>query len=232
MQAKTFMLEPEFLEIYLREIGVQTPVSLTHSEHSTKQSAPFQKEQQHTAEHTNLESMALQAMQCQKCDLAQSRQHVIFGQGNENADILFIIDPPSSNDDQQGNSLLGQDATIFNAMLTAISSSRKNIYSLNIVQCAPPNHRDPTINELVACQYWLDKQLNLVSPKVICVMGRVAAQALLKSHATLRDLREQWHDYQGISVRVSYSLTYLLRSPKHKGKVWEDLLAIRKALNA
>ncbi|MDQ6954911.1 MAG: uracil-DNA glycosylase [Mariprofundaceae bacterium] len=229
------MSKTEFLTTYLREIGVQTPVPLVHLDHYTaskKDAAklPKKKNPIDTNHYGNLGTMSLQAIKCQDCKLSESRQHAVFGQGNAHADLLFITDPPNENEDQQGKCMIGQDASMFDAMLAAISLQRQSIYTLSIVQCSPPNHRDPTSNELFACQQWLNGQVDMISPKVICVMGRIAAQALLKSNMALHDLRGQWHHYRGIAVRVSYPPIYLLRSPKNKSKIWQDLLAIQAHL--
>jgi len=234
--------EVDFLETYLREIGVQTPVSLVRlgnkkssAEQMVSQALPdvpmLEVESKAMPMHElDLPSMAEQAMQCQRCALAASRQHVVFGQGNPDADLLFIGEAANSLEDQHGEGLVGHVGDMFDSMLMAIGLSRKQVYSLNILQCFPPNHRDPKQDELDACSTWLDAQLDKVSPKVICVMGRVAAQALLRTDAVLHDLRGEWHSYRGIPVWVSYHPAYLLRSPKAKKKVWDDLLVMQKRL--
>jgi len=238
------MSDTEFLTTYLREIGVQTPVSLvrlgnkkSHIEESTAQALPDISivEVERTPMLMNemdLASMAVEAMQCDRCALTKSRQHVIFGQGNPDADLLFIGEAPDSAEDQQGEGLIGHVGNMFDNMLMAMGLHREQVYSLNILQCLPPNHRDPKQDELDACSIWLDGQLDKVSPKVICVMGRVAAQALLQRDGALKGLRGEWHRYRGIPVWVSYHPAYLLRSPKAKKKAWEDLLMIQKRLVA
>jgi DNA polymerase len=234
------MSKVDFVETYLREIGVQTPVSLVRlgnekssTEKPASQSLPDvlrvkAEPKPMSVNELDFPSMAEQAMQCQGCRLAASRQHVVFGQGNPDADILFVGEAANSVEDEQGEGLVGHVGDIFDSMLKAIGLRRQQVYSLNILQCLPPNHRDPKQDELDACRIWLDAQLDKVSPKVICVMGRVAAQGLLKSSAVLHDLRGEWHSYRGIPVWVSYHPAYLLRSPKAKKKVWDDLLMIQK----
>jgi len=245
------MSEVDFVETYLREIGVQTPVSLVRlerKESSVKEPASqiladvpvFKAEAVIDSNSTNmnaicvndmsLETMVKAAAKCQCCVLAESRQHVVFGQGNPDADVLFIGEAPDSTEDQLGKSFIGHVGNIFNSMLLAIGLNREQVYRLNILQCLPPNHRDPQKDELDACSVWLDGQLDRVSPKLICVLGRVAAQGLLKTDAVLHDLRGEWHSYRGIPVWVSYHPAYLLRSPKAKKKVWNDLLTIQKRL--
>ncbi len=239
------MSEVDFVDTYLREIGVRTPVSLVRSGHKASKvekpvtqvltDVPVLDEPQvgskaidvNTAD---LHSMTVEAMQCRRCVLAESRQHVVFGQGNTTADLLFIGEAPNSAEDELGKGFAGQAGNIFDSMLVAIGLDREQVYSLNILQCAPPNHRDPKQEELDACRVWLDGQLDYVSPKVICVLGRVAAQALLGTDAVLHDLRGVWHSYRGVPVWVSYHPAYLFRSPKAKKKAWDDLLMIQKQL--
>jgi len=236
------MSKVDFIETYLREIGVQTPVSLVRlgnekssAEQVVSQGSPdvslIEPELKPISMNDlDLSSMAEQARQCQSCRLAASRQHVVFGQGNPDADLLFIGEAANSVEDEQGEGLVGHVGDMFDSMLMAIGLRRQQVYSLNILQCLPPNHRDPKQDELAACRIWLDAQLDKVSPKVICVMGRVAAQGLLKRNTVLHDLRGEWHSYRGIPVWVSYHPAYLLRSPKAKKKVWDDLLMIQKRL--
>jgi len=236
------MSKVDFVETYLREIGVQTPVSLVrfgNKKSNAKQvssqilgnvSLPESELKSVPVNDLDLPSMAEQARQCQGCSLATSRQHVVFGQGNPDADLLFIGEAANSLEDQHGEGLVGHVGDMFDSMLMAIGLHRKQVYSLNILQCLPPNHRDPKQDELDACRVWLDAQLDKVSPKVICVMGRVAAQGLLKRNTVLHDLRGEWHSYRGIPVWVSYHPAYLLRSPKAKKKVWDDLLVIQNRL--
>jgi len=239
------MSEVDFVETYLREIGVQTPVSLVRSGNKPKRieqpvtqsmgsasgsESQIDSKAMHMKE-MDLRGMAVEAMQCRRCpSLTESREHVVFGQGNHDADLLFVGEAPSRAEDKLGKGFTGHEGNIFSNMLMAIGLDREQVYSLNVLQCLLPNHRDPKQDELDACSVWLDGQLDKVKPKVICVLGRVAAQALLQTDGVLHDLRGAWHHYHGIPVWVSYHPTYLLRSPKAKKKVWDDLLVIQKRL--
>jgi len=231
------MSEVDFVETYLREIGVQTPVSLVRlgnkkstTEGSVAYSLDDVEAKSMLVNTMDLAAMAVEAVTCQRCRLAKSRQHVVFGQGDPDADLLIIGEATNSSEDQQGEGLVGHTGDMFDSMLMAIGLVRKQVYSLNILQCLSPNHRDPKQDELDACRLWLDAQLDKVSPKVICVLGRVAAQALLKTDTGLNDLRGEWHSYRDIPVWVSYHPASLLRAPKTKKKVWNDLLVVQKRL--
>jgi len=236
------MSEVDFVETYLREIGVQTPVSLVclgNNEHRAKpvsqqavENVAMEKPDLKSipVNEMDLAMMAEEARQCQRCGLAKARQHVVFGQGNPHADLVFIGDAVNSSEDKIGKSLIGHAGEMFESMLMAMGLHREQVYYLNILQCMPPNHRDPKLDELDACSIWLDGQLDKVSPKMICVLGRGAAQALLRTDAVLHDLRGEWHRYQGIPVWISYDPAYLLRSPQAKKQVWGDLLIMRERL--
>ena len=211
---------------YLREIGVRTPVSLLYSE-IKKESSVQSKSIQAVS---SLAEVEKQTEQCQRCDLSQSRKQVIFGRGDEDADLLFISAPPDLEEDAQGQSYLSEAGHLFDAMLASVALKRTEVYSLHIVQCAPPNHRDPKPEELSACRPWLDMQLDYVKPKAICVLGRIAAQSVLQSDDTLDVLRQQWHVYRGIPTLVSVHPAYLLRSPKQKHKAWNDFSLLKEKL--
>ncbi len=211
---------------YLREIGVVTPVSLVRSraEHISEAQAS-------ASQINNLNEMAEQVMQCQQCNLASTRQHVRFGYGNEHAELLLVSSPPNAEEDKQDESYVGETGQLFDAMLMSIGMNRELIYNLHIVQCAPPHHRDPKPEELHACRIWLDKQIDCVKPKVMVVVGRIAAQALLESDDGLDALRQKWHHYRSMPVLVLLHPAYLLRSPKQKQKAWDDLLLLQQKLH-
>jgi DNA polymerase len=210
-------------EFYLREIGVQTPVSLVCFEPEEVVSAVPQP--------TGLNEIIEQAKQCDRCALSQLRTQVVLGCGNHDADLLFIGAAPDAEEDKQGQGYCGEVGELFDAILASIGLTREQVYQLNIVQCSPPNHRDPKPEELHACKTWLDLQIAHVKPKVICVLGRVAAQALFQADATLNDLRQGWHVYQEIPALVSFHPAYLLRSPKQKRKSWEDFILLKRRLS-
>lgn len=225
-----------FLRVYLNEIGVHTPVSfsLSGSDIVEVPDRPMPEQADETPKELvsgpSLDELARQAAGCQRCRLAEGRTQVVFGTGNPHADIVFIGEAPGRDEDLQGEPFVGRAGKLLDKMMQAVGLDRQSAYIMNTVKCRPPNNRDPQADELHACRHWFDAQLQLLSPKVICLLGRVAAQAVLESDAPLAALRGRWHDYHGIPVLVTYHPAFLLRSPQQKQRSWGDLLEIHKAL--
>lgn len=166
---------------------------------------------------------------CQACGLAQSRTQTVFGVGNQNADLLVIGEAPGADEDAQGEPFVGRAGQLLNAMLQAIGLKRETVYIANILKCRPPNNRDPAPEEVAACEGYLRRQIELLQPKVILCVGRIAAHNLLKTEEALGRLRGQQLSYgeQRIPVVVTYHPSYLLRTPQDKAKAWQDLLRLK-----
>ncbi len=170
-----------------------------------------------------LDELSVDASDCRLCGLASTRKKVVFGTGNPHADLVFIGDAPERDEDIQGEPFVGRAGQLFDRMLAAIDLDRRNVYIMNTIKCHPPNNRDPKVDEVQSCSLWFEQQLNLLQPKILCLLGRVAAQTVLETDAPLGSLRGRWHDYHGIPVWVTYHPAYLLRSPQQKKKSWLDL---------
>ena len=171
---------------------------------------------------------------CQACDLCQQRKNSVFGVGDVQADWMVIGDPPGEDEEQQGEAFAGQAGQLLDNMLKAVGLARKGqgasgAYITSAVKCRPPG-RNPTLQELSTCAPYLARQVALVQPKVILVMGRWAVQAVLQTSEPLGKLRGQLHAYQGVPVVVTYHPSSLLRSPADKDKAWVDLLLALKAV--
>jgi len=177
-----------------------------------------------------LQALALDASTCRLCGLADARQQVVFGAGNAHADLLFVGETPKPDEDLQGEPFVGTPGTMLGRMLSAIGLNRDDVYLINAIKCSTPNNRDPRPDEVQACKLWLDQQLDMIQPKIICLLGKVAAQTVLNSGETLTALRGCWHEYRGIPVWVSYHPSYLMRSPRQKQKSWQDLRQLSQRL--
>ena len=165
---------------------------------------------------------------CTRCVLAQSRTNTVFGVGNEAADWMIVGEAPGAEEDRQGEPFVGRAGKLLDQMLFAIGESRQSVFIANILKCRPPNNRDPKHDEAAACREYLDRQIELVQPKIILAVGRIAAQNLLGSDEPVGRMRGRAYDLDGIPLVVTYHPAYLLRSPSQKQKSWSDLCLARK----
>jgi len=175
---------------------------------------------------------------CRECGLHTSRTHTVFGSGNQNADWLIIGDTPTVDDDKNGNPFTGQSGELLTAMLRAIKLTRQQVYITNTLKCTTPNNREPEESELDTCLQYLHKQISLINPKLILVLGQSAAQRVLNNQSTLARLRQKVHSLEdsnisvSVPVVVSYHPSSLLSMPANKGKAWQDLLFAQKAISS
>jgi uracil-DNA glycosylase len=170
---------------------------------------------------------------CAACALCRQRKQAVFGVGAESAAWLFIGEGPGADEDELGEPFVGQAGKLLDSMLAAIGIKRgREVYIANVVKCRPPGNRTPTGEEAGACAPYLDRQIELVKPKVIVALGKTAAARLLSTEASLGSLRGRAHDYKGTPLVVTYHPAYLLRSLPEKAKAWEDLLFARRTLAA
>ncbi len=170
--------------------------------------------------------------QCRLCELHQSRTRTVFGVGNRQADWLIIGEAPGRDEDIQGEPFVGRAGQLLNAMLQAVGLSREQVYIANILKCRPPNNRDPKPEEVASCEPYLQRQIDLIQPRVMLAVGRIAAQNLLKTDTPIGKLRGRVHFYgeSSIPLIATYHPAYLLRSPQEKRKAWQDLQLAQRTL--
>lgn len=171
---------------------------------------------------------------CRACGLCKGRKQAVFGVGAQAGPWLFIGEGPGADEDEQGEPFVGQAGKLLDSMLAAIGLERgRDTYIANVVKCRPPGNRTPTLDEAKACAAYLDRQIDLVSPKIIVALGKTAAVRLLGNEsASLASLRGRVHSYRGRPLVVTYHPAYLLRTLPDKAKAWEDLLFARRAFRA
>jgi uracil-DNA glycosylase family 4 len=165
---------------------------------------------------------------CVKCTLGQTRTNFVFGVGSPNADIVMIGEAPGADEDAQGEPFVGRAGQLLNKILEAIRFKREDVYICNILKCRPPNNRDPEAVEIDTCEPYLWKQLELIKPKIILCLGRIAAITLLRITDSLNNMRGKIYMYRGIKVLVTYHPAALLRNPHWKKPTWEDVQFLRK----
>jgi uracil-DNA glycosylase len=171
--------------------------------------------------------------ECRACGLCAQRKQAVFGVGAERAPWLFVGEGPGADEDAQGDPFVGQAGKLLDSMLAAIGCERgREVYIANVVKCRPPGNRTPTPEEAAACAPFLDRQIELIAPKLIVALGKSAATRLLGTESSLASLRGRVHQYKGIPVVVTYHPAYLLRSLPEKARAWEDLVFARRTLAA
>ncbi|HKU85627.1 MAG TPA: uracil-DNA glycosylase [Casimicrobiaceae bacterium] len=169
--------------------------------------------------------------QCTACALCRTRRNTVPGVGDVHAQWMFVGEAPGADEDAQGEPFVGMAGQLLDNMLAALGLDRaENVYIANVLKCRPPNNRDPEPLEAEACGAYLDRQIELVAPRLIVALGRSAACRLLGMDAPVGGLRNRVHRYRGTPLVVTYHPAYLLRTPADKAKVWEDLLFARSVL--
>ena len=170
---------------------------------------------------------------CRQCRLCETRKQAVLGVGDVHADWLFVGEGPGAEEDQRGEPFVGQAGKLLDNMLVAIGLKRgEDVYIANAVKCRPPENRTPTPDEVAACRPYLERQIDLIQPKLIVALGRPAAQTLLQTEVKIGAARGKLHDYHGIPLIVTYHPAYLLRTLLDKAKAWEDLCFMRRTMKA
>lgn len=165
---------------------------------------------------------------CTRCALSTSRTNTVFGVGDPNADWMIIGEAPGAEEDRRGEPFVGRAGKLLDEMLRAIGQNRERVFIANILKCRPPDNRDPKPEEAAACREYIERQIELVQPKVILAVGKIAAQNLLRINEPVGRMRGRSHELRGIPLVVTYHPAYLLRSPSQKSKAWIDLCLARK----
>ena len=177
-------------------------------------------------------ALKAEVAKCVECPLHAKRNKTVFGVGDENADWMFVGEGPGADEDAHGEPFVGQAGRLLDSMLAAIDLKRgENVYIANTVKCRPPGNRNPTPEEAMKCEPFLQRQIDLIKPKLIVALGRVAAVNLLGRDVSVASLRGRVLDYKGTPMIVTYHPAYLLRSLTEKAKAWEDLLFAVKTMH-
>lgn len=185
----------------------------------------------------SLEDLEASCLQCQRCDLAKERKHVVVSRGHPSARLMVIGEAPGADEDAQGRPFVGRSGRLLDASLTEVGLDQEDdIYICNLIKCRPPGNRRPTPVELKACRPWLDRQILEVNPEVLLILGATASAALLECRTPISRLRGQWMQWKGRFVMPSFHPSYLLRNPsrepgKPRSLFIADLTQVKDALN-
>jgi DNA polymerase len=167
---------------------------------------------------------------CRRCQLSEGRSNIVFGDGNPDADLVFVGEAPGRDEDIQGEPFVGKAGQLLTRIINAMGLTREDVYICNVIKCRPPNNRDPLPSEIAMCEPFLKEQLDIIKPRVICALGSFASQTLLKSEVRISRLRGQLRDYYGVPLMPTYHPSFLLRNPQAKREVWEDIQQVMKLL--
>lgn len=181
-------------------------------------------------ENAELAVLAATVAACTRCRLAEGRTKVVFGSGNPAAELMFVGEGPGADEDRQGLPFVGAAGELLTRIIQAIEMTRDEVYIANVVKCRPPGNRDPQPDEVAACRGFLERQIDLIRPKVIVALGRIAAQALLGNESPIGQMRGQWYRIRGVPAMVTYHPAALLRNQGLKRPTWEDMQQVRDRL--
>lgn len=178
-------------------------------------------------DNSTLDHLQQKYSQCRKCVLHEGRIRFVYGEGNPSARLMLIGEGPGAEENATGRPFVGRAGQLLTKMLKAIHLEREDVYITNVVKCRPPNNRNPLPDEIRACAPYLDEQISLIAPRLILLLGRVAAEALLNLNLSLTLYREKTYEYRGVKTYVTYHPSALLRNPGWKQYAWIDLQKLR-----
>ena len=178
----------------------------------------------------SLEAIAADLAGCTRCKLCKGRKTIVVGEGNPQAELVFVGEGPGEQEDIQGRPFVGKAGQLLDKMIQAMGLAREQVYICNVVKCRPPGNRNPEQDEIEACGAFLYRQLDAIRPKVVVALGKFAAQTLLQTETRISELRGKFHPYRGGKLMPTYHPAYLLRNPEMKRDAWLDLQAVAKEL--
>ena len=168
--------------------------------------------------------------ECTRCKLHRGRQNIVFGVGNSEADLMFVGEAPGADEDAQGIPFVGRAGQLLTRIIESIGLQREQVYIANILKCRPPRNRDPQPDEVESCEGFLFQQIQAIDPILVVALGRYAAQTLLQTQTAISRIRGKFYPYRGGLLIPTFHPSYLLRNPRAKREVWEDMKAIRAKL--
>jgi DNA polymerase len=187
-----------------------------------------------SSENNNLTSLDEIIKKCKKCNLHKTRRNTVFGEGDPDSNIMIIGEAPGREEDEVGRPFVGRAGKLLNEFLKSINLNRDSVFIVNTIKCRPPENRNPEASEISACSDYLDQQINIIKPKVLVLLGKIAANRLLGEDMPMSELRLKkfFIDKYEIPIIVFYHPAYILRSPSQKKKVWDDLQYLKGIIDS
>ena len=228
----TAEISPELLTALMTELPAQKSVPLYESVRPARPSVSVPPPPAQTTgtatESCTWDELAARVKTCRNCPLCETRTNTVFGDGNPEADLMFIGEGPGENEDLQGLPFVGKAGELLTRMIAAMGFDRwKDAYIANVVKCRPPGNRNPEDSEAFPCLPYLNRQIELIKPKVIVLLGAVPLLYLLNKRGITR-LHGQWFEYKGIRTLPTFHPAYLLRNPAMKADAWKDLQTVMR----
>jgi DNA polymerase len=218
-------MRPRDLQRYLKDVGwPRSPEPPPPSPNGTVTSE--------TRSDESIDALAKSADGCTLCRLSEKRQTVVFGEGHPQAPVLFVGEGPGAEEDRTGRPFVGQAGQLLDQMIFAMGFERHEVYIANVVKCRPPGNRDPQEDEMAACAPYLERQIELIAPRVLVALGKPASRRLIGLSKTMGAMRGRWSSYRGIPLMPVFHPAYLLRNPAAKPQVWQDLKLILRRLRS
>ena len=218
------------------EMGIDLPPIPTEALNYLEDGIPaYQGKKKRDDNLTSLEALRAFIGDCQRCKLHRGRNNLVFGEGSPHAKLVFVGEGPGREEDIIGRPFVGDAGKLLTKIIkNGMGLTREDVYICNVVKCRPPGNRDPESDEIETCLPFLKQQLGIIKPEVICILGRIAGQALLGGDFKITHKRGVWHSYMDIPVMPTYHPAYIIRNPSRerelKGQVWEDIKKIMKHL--
>ncbi len=212
--------------IFPEKSTVQTPINL---EGPQIEKSPIV-ENLNPAESNNLDSLRFRLRNCDRCQLCSGRRTIVFGQGNLNADLVFIGEAPGEEEDRRGLVFIGKAGKLLTQIIHSIGLNRKDVYICNVIKCRPPGNRNPNTDEIAQCSPFLFKQIEILKPKLIVTMGNIATKTLLPHATGIMKMRGRMTRFNNIPLIPTFHPSYLLRNQSALSAVWNDMRQIRQFL--
>lgn len=213
------------------ELEIDAPGHLEPADLEPVDLEPADLENQVKSREEALEEMASEVASCQLCSLCETRNRTAFGVGDPHAELMLVGEAPGHEEDRRGEPFVGRAGQLLNRIIGALGLERDQVYIANVLKCRPPQNRDPQPQETAACRKYLERQIELIQPKVLVALGRPAACWLTGQETSLGRLRGRFHDWRGIPVMATYHPAFLLRQEQFKAACWQDFQQVIERLH-
>ena len=213
------------------EISTQATLTMKRPPTAARSLNLFEAESPRPKERETLDDIQRDLGDCQRCKLAGGRKHIVFGQGNPHAELVFVGEGPGADEDERGLPFVGRAGQLLNRMLESVGIRREDVYICNVVKCRPPGNRTPERDEVEACSPFLFRQIESIHPRLVCCLGAPAVKTVLGLKDGILKLRGRFYDFGGAKALATVHPAYVLRNPREEKILREDFAKIREFLN-